>query len=346
MKLKNKCYVIGIFLMTLLIAMTHQNQFARFLVGFELLLFMALFLQARFLGKQVEAKLLVPEPFAGKGEEIKIVVKLLNPLKIPVPEIRVKISCEDKFANRTTFFTGTAMLDGSGEAELAFRMTSAFCGVIGFCLDEVEVRDYLGIFSNHVKQTGQMQEVSVIPENPGEIQLPGSNRQSFVSEDSDISGSKAGDDPSEIYDIREFRQGDTIHRVHWNMSAKMDDLLVRDFGEQKEEMTLVLLDLQSREEITRNEWEMFLEHVAAVSGRLMKEACPHFVVWLDEGAKEVLRMHVDKEEEYRLMLAALVSAVPYESGQIETYYKEKFGDETLKEVIRISLAGEIVRGKT
>ena len=91
---------------------------------------------------------------------------------------------------------------------------------------------------------------------------------------------------------------------------------------------------------------MFLEHVAAVSGRLMKEACPHFVVWLDEGAKEVLRMHVDKEEEYRLMLAALVSAVPYESGQIETYYKEKFGDETLKEVIRISLAGEIVRGKT
>ncbi|MDY5987399.1 MAG: DUF58 domain-containing protein [Lachnoclostridium sp.] len=343
MKVKNKCYIAGVFLVTLLIAVTHRNQFARFLVGFELLLFAVLFFQARYLGKQMQAQLLIPEPFAGKDEEVKINVKLRNPGWMPVPEIRVKLSVEDRFAKKTTQLTGSAMLDSRGEAVLGFRITSAYCGAIAFHLEEVEVRDYLGIFSSRMELTGQTQEISVIPGRAEEIRFPGVGQQTFAGEEARDSGSRAGDDPSEIYDIRAFRQGDTIHRIHWNMSAKMDELLVRDLGEQEEQMTVLLLDLRSRGNFSRNDWEIFLEHVAAMSGKLLEEACGHYVVWLDAASGELIRMQVEQEEEYRVMLAALVRAVPYENGQIETYYKEKFGDETLKEVIRISLAGEIVR---
>lgn len=346
MRWKNRCYVAGVFLVTFLVAVTHPDPFARFLVGFEILLFAVMFVQARFLGKQIQAQLLVPEPFATKKEEMRAVVKLHNPGWMPMPEIRVTVSCEDRFAKKTTMLHGSAMLDGRGEAELVFRITSDYCGAIAFCLEEVSVWDYLGIFGHCVKRTGQVQEVSVIPGMSKEGKLPRTGRQSLESEDADAGGNQAGDDPSEIYDIREFRQGDTIHRIHWNMSAKMDEMLVRDFGDLKEQMTLLLLDLQSEAELSREEWERFLERVAQVSGQFLKMGCAHSVIWLDARSGELIQMHVNLEEEYRLMLAALVRAVPYGSGQIETYYKEKFGDETLKEVIRIRLAGEIVRERT
>ena len=39
---------------------------------------------------------------------------------------------------------------------------------------------------------------------------------------------KKGDDPSEIFDVRDFVDGDKIQRIHWKLSGKFDRLIVRD----------------------------------------------------------------------------------------------------------------------
>ena len=42
-----------------------------------------------------------------------------------------------------------------------------------------------------------------------------------------------GDDPSEIFGVREFRAGDKMQSIHWKLSAKSDDLLVRENSQPK-----------------------------------------------------------------------------------------------------------------
>ncbi|NDO43034.1 DUF58 domain-containing protein [Thomasclavelia cocleata] len=37
-----------------------------------------------------------------------------------------------------------------------------------------------------------------------------------------------GDDPTEIYDIHKYREGDLLKNIHWKLSAKYDDVLVKD----------------------------------------------------------------------------------------------------------------------
>ena len=42
------------------------------------------------------------------------------------------------------------------------------------------------------------------------------------------SGSRPGDDPGETFDIREYREGDSIRQIHWKLTGKMDRLIIRE----------------------------------------------------------------------------------------------------------------------
>ncbi|MGN0160836.1 MAG: DUF58 domain-containing protein [Lachnospiraceae bacterium] len=42
---------------------------------------------------------------------------------------------------------------------------------------------------------------------------------------------RPGDDPSEVFDIRDYREGDRLSRIHWKLSYKMNRYLVREFSE-------------------------------------------------------------------------------------------------------------------
>ena len=49
--------------------------------------------------------------------------------------------------------------------------------------------------------------------------------------DSDrFSDEKPGDDPSEIFDIREFKDGDRLNSIHWNLTVKTGKIMVKDFS--------------------------------------------------------------------------------------------------------------------
>lgn len=129
-----------------------------------------------------------------------------------------------------------------------------------------------------------------------------------------------------------------MHRIHWNMYAKTDEMLVREAGETKERMALLMLDLQrngKEHPWTREEWDTFLQKAGMMSRHLLGNQNMHYVAWLDEETKSVCRMRVVDGESLALMLTALVRVKPYTEGEIEECYREKYGDETLKQVIRL-----------
>lgn len=48
------------------------------------------------------------------------------------------------------------------------------------------------------------------------------------NEDSDrFSLYKKGDDPSEIFDIRDFKDGDRFQQIHWKLSSKTGHYMVK-----------------------------------------------------------------------------------------------------------------------
>lgn len=65
--------------------------------------------------------------------------------------------------------------------------------------------------------------------------------------------SKSNSPYSELYDIREYIQGDPIKSIHWKMSAKKDEVLVREPQEETHGRARVEMPLQgSRDKVDQN----------------------------------------------------------------------------------------------
>ena len=61
----------------------------------------------------------------------------------------------------------------------------------------------------------------------------------------DLYGPVAGitRDMSDIYDMREYIPGDNIRRVHWKLSSKLDNMVIRDGSDTSYYDTILLLDI-------------------------------------------------------------------------------------------------------
>lgn len=53
-------------------------------------------------------------------------------------------------------------------------------------------------------------------------------------------------DRAEVLDVREYRMGDAMRDVHWKLSSKAEELLVRDFSGGSSDRTIVYCDLSAR----------------------------------------------------------------------------------------------------
>ena len=51
---------------------------------------------------------------------------------------------------------------------------------------------------------------------------------------------KKGRDESEVFDLREFRRGDAVRTVHWKLSARFDDLVVREASRPVDSRTILV----------------------------------------------------------------------------------------------------------
>lgn len=52
-----------------------------------------------------------------------------------------------------------------------------------------------------------------------------------------------GNDVSEVYDLREYRPGDSYKAIHWKISGKLDELIIREPGDAMHTEAVIILDL-------------------------------------------------------------------------------------------------------
>ena len=57
---------------------------------------------------------------------------------------------------------------------------------------------------------------------------------------------KKGQDISEVSGLREYVPGDSMNSIHWKLSGKLDELIVREFGQPSNYNTLILYEMMKR----------------------------------------------------------------------------------------------------
>ncbi|MDO4572894.1 MAG: DUF58 domain-containing protein [Clostridia bacterium] len=161
-------------------------------------------------------------------------------------------------------------------------LKAAHCGRLDFSIRRVEVCDLLGIFRLPVPKKRVLAAAGCV------YVLPAPQSRSIaVEESSDIgldsavySTEKPGGDPSEIFQLRDYREGDSRHSIHWKLSSRMQHLIVREFGLPLNPSLHFLLEL--REGARPEAAEDMLGTALAFSEYLMARELVHSLSWPGE----------------------------------------------------------------
>lgn len=222
-----------------------------------------------------------------------------------------------------------------GEVSERKEVTMDCAGGYEYRLRRVRVYDWTGWFYltkpvNRSATTHLLPQVHELP-----LQISGAVKN-FLGESEIYDDLRGGTDNSEVFQIREYVPGDRLQNIHWKLSAKSDDLMVREHSLPKGCGIVLLLGSKGIEKSRPAQRDRFLQIAASVSFALVDAGCPHIVSWYDDVTGDPVRMRVDDEESfYEWQLRYLLAQVKASDVDTEERYLKKYRSEACLHRLRI-----------
>ena len=186
------------------------------------------------------------------------------------------------------------------------------CGEIMVRCQEAYVYDLLGLFRVPIKSFGEMTTIIY----PQKVQM-------HVEMSKDIYGrpreegqiqNRKGNDPSEMFDIREYVPGDDIRAVHWKLSSKTDTLILREASDPSHYNLAVLIDLgleQENEPVPSASLNAAIAYGSGIMEKLVRQRVAFCVVI---PTKTGLRVYEIREERDFHQFCAIWYGIPMQKN--------------------------------
>lgn len=172
-----------------------------------------------------------------------VVLSAKNPAFYPF------LNCELSFRFQNMYFPNNQEniialpLEARKTQTFRFPFTVSQPGMFLFTLEDVQLTDFLHFYTFH-KSLQKDLRIPVLPEEmPISFILAPAHTESEDSGFYDPTGALSTD----IREVREYLPGDRMQDMHWKLSARMDDLLVKQFERSLDDSLLFLPELYDKE---------------------------------------------------------------------------------------------------
>lgn len=271
----------------------------------------------------------VPITLTGQGEPVNVLLEKTRRGKSYAGKVVFLLSIENTTLKQKKYKKQCV----SGNAKGAFLVTLENAGNYEISIRRMRIYDLSGLFylSKRCKATAN---ILVLPDfYPVEVRLTEAVRN-FVGDAEIYDTLRSGDDASEIFNLREFQNGDKMKNIHWKLSAKMDELIVRENALPKACSTVLLLDSDTKEKRRlfgkQKASDAYLRAAASLSFSMMDRECPHYMAWYSRRYQEIKRIRVDNEESFYEFLLYLLQDFDGEGkGNCLEQYQDKYSAEVL-----------------
>lgn len=205
--------------------------------------------------------------------EVCVSGKSIYPFKMT----RLDIEINRKYKNDIISRNVEIPMNGKGEQSFSVSVDKPGCGYIAIKAKSVRIYDALGIFSKKYKKVNPPVEVVLLP--PVREMFIDLEQVPYVEADESevFAKDRRGDDSSELFEVRQFIDGDSLNKVHWKLTARTDDTMVREFSMPMESNVYVYIDLYRNSDI-----DQALQNGMSAAYELMAAEIPFFMCWFDE----------------------------------------------------------------
>ena len=190
----------------------------------------------------LEIKISTQEVIINQADTVTIKTIIHNSFILPTPNIVIKLRVKYLNYNEDNIHTINFSVPGTTVHELNTSLTMNYCGTVNIYVEHVRIFDYLSLFKINSK-CDYNSSIIVMPK----LYEPTHNKErvhsAYLSENDEYSQDISGEDPSEIFGLREYADGDNMNRIHWKLSGKGESLIVKEYSCPLAKTEVILVEL-------------------------------------------------------------------------------------------------------
>ncbi len=310
--------------LTWYLAMMYENTALMLLVYVQAALFVLAFFSVWYRKFTISVAVAVPVEIAEPEKECLVKLVTKNKGFLPMMRMEVLLVTEDLCTGvkKKTWVKLAEVPKGEGSF---VRMVSfSETGTYRLRLKRVRLYDFTGMFSGKKRGKSKV-NIQVMPRlHDIPVRLSQTVRN-FYGEADVYDEHTPGHDNSELFAVREYRKGDRLQNIHWKLTAKQDDLMVKEHSLPRACPVVLFLGFYSKKRRKPGRMLAFLEAAASLSFSMLDADCPHYVVWYDETEQDIVRYRVDTEESFFVFLRVLMGIRWREpKEEIKARYRVKY----------------------
>ena len=151
---------------------------------------------------------------------------------------------------------------------------------------------------------------------------------------------KIGEDRTIISHIRDYMEGDNINSVHWKLSSKKDDLIVKVYDHPNDNNIMIIADMQAHEfedsELWEDSGDAVVEASLALALKCVYEGKSCVLYWYDTLQSCIVWYEISTLAEFNTAFSHLaVSQVSFDGITAETILKNQEICDTHSKIIYV-----------
>ncbi len=331
---------IAVFLLTLYCFFLYDDEILSAILVVEVIYFLISISWLQSTQKKIDVKLEAILPIAEKYQEIPIHVAVSNQSQLVNIPVKLYIKAENLFTGEKQIFKSGGVVSKKKPLRMTFSLKSERCGNIKISVEKCLIYDMFGILKTFWKGK-ERQNIGILPEcHLVPVEVTRKTRE-FLADADEYSDRESGDDPSEIYQVRDYQGKDSLHDIHWKLSAKADELLVKEYGRPLGSVVLIWLDLFVEKGQRKTISDTVMELTASLSRTLLEEKCVHTVAWYEVENKKIQKKRISKEEHIYELLNRLLYTKSHQES-IEAVYEDTFRGISFSTVVEVYADGRVI----
>lgn len=306
------------------------------LLGFSIAVFEVLsFCLLLYQKAKFHIKLELPVSIVDCNQEVRLYTVAENAGILPVGKICCLLRYPGAKKNKKAKIRAAAENIPPGSSKNVYTLTITTSGNYEFILKKCRIYDPTGFFYL-TKSVSSAVNAMVLPPLHQVPVVLGESVRNFFGDSDFFDELRPGYDPCENFNVREFQDGDKIQSIHWKLSAKADELVVKENSLPKACPVVLFLYPETAEDKAAPEW------IASISYSLMDTDCPHYAAWFSKNKGEIIRARIDDTESFYLFLTAYMQDCGTAAPEpLPDLYSAKYRGEQYLHTLSFEAPGKI-----
>lgn len=252
-----------------------------------------------YLKRHLNVEIAVPKGRLVKHVPICVGVQLNNPTWFVAVEAQLTVSVSNAFSGQEVSHNLKLPVRMRGTTRVEYPMESEYCGELKVKVTSLSLNDTLNLFSFKTRLTAE-KSVVIVPDKMTEISTSVLSYMKGMK-DAEESAEK-GEEFSDVSEIREYHIGDKLQNIHWKLTAKNEEFMVKERQMVSSKQMWILLsfagagDLQDVDLYLKT-IDHVLQTVYSIIQNCVKQHIPVKLFWFHSAAKALVDMDIYQSEQ-------------------------------------------------